>query len=136
MKKIVSILLCLCMLLGLAACAKDEGGETTAAKSSFRVGYSKINITPSQPVELSAYVSGRIYEDILDYIYLTCVAISDENDNTVLMYSVDMLNMQNTEIIPSSTAGKHRLPFLTTVAIWVKPTKKPVAPWSAKNCTV
>ena len=98
MKKIVSILLCLCMLLGLAACAKDEGGETTAAKSSFRVGYSKINITPSQPVELSAYVSGRIYEDILDYIYLTCVAISDENDNTVLMYSVDMLNMQNTEI--------------------------------------
>ncbi len=104
MKKLISSLLCLCLLLSLAACAKGEGGETTAAKSSFRVGYSKINITPSQPVELAAYYSGRIYEEILDYVYLTCVAITDEKDNTLLMYSVDMLNMANSEISMLKTA--------------------------------
>lgn len=99
MKKVLSIVLCLCLLLSLAACAGGSGAETTAAEeSAFRVGYSKINLTPSQPVELSAYVSGRIYEDILDYVYLTCVAITDEKDNTLLMYTVDMLNMKNAEI--------------------------------------
>lgn len=91
MKKGISLFLCICMLLGLAACAAGGSTETTAAsQKSFRVGYSKVNITPSQPVDLWGYSVGeRLSEEVMDYIYLTCVAISDENDNTVLMYSVD-----------------------------------------------
>ena len=90
MKKLISILLCTCMLVGLAACASGEGAEATEPQKSFRVGYSKVNITPSQPAQLWGYAGReRLHQNVLDYIYLTCVALADENDNTILMYSVD-----------------------------------------------
>ena len=59
----------------------------------LRVGYSKKSLTPAEPVALFGYVPGRIYKRVLDDVYMTCVAISDSYDNTVLMYSMDAINM-------------------------------------------
>lgn len=102
MRRWISALLCLCMLVALAACAEGGAQTTVAEEGSFRVGYSKVNITPSQPMVLEGYGSvgdkERFHEQVLDYIYLTCVAISDQKDNTVLMYSVDVVNIVETVI--------------------------------------
>ena len=59
--------------------------------STYRVGYARADITPSEPVPLMGYGNTfrRISGPVLDPLYATCVAISDESGNTVLMIGVD-----------------------------------------------
>ena len=99
MKKIVSILLVAVLLLGLCACgaaSTAEGGaaaETTdAAGGGFRVGYGKADITPEGPVGMGGYGRSdqRLSTGVLSYRDVTCVAISDANDNTILVYGMDL----------------------------------------------
>lgn len=109
MKKLVTLILCLCLVLSLAACGSAGGGTsqtaTTAAPNApaeeakdFRVGYHRVDITPSAPTGLAGYgnIDERKHTEVLDFIYLTCVAISDEQDNTVLLYSADLCSMGDT----------------------------------------
>lgn len=97
MKRLVSLLIIICILFGLTACGKAGGeGETTQPKDTrFRVGYARVDITPQNPVGLTCYgnTSERIYKNILDYLYLTCVAITDADDNTVLLMSIDLTGL-------------------------------------------
>ncbi len=100
MKRFVSILMCLCLLMGLVACGTAGGSEaapTTEAPLSFRVGYHKVNITPDSPTGLAGYgnIDERKHTEVLDYIYLTCIAISDENDETVLLFSADLCSISD-----------------------------------------
>lgn len=94
MKKLICALLCLCLLLTLAACGSSDAAATTAAAGDtrFRVGYARENITPDHPVGLTGYgnTSDRQHTEVLDYIYLTTVAITDHQDNTMLMITVDV----------------------------------------------
>lgn len=107
MKRIVSLLLCLGLIASLAACggsnstdATSQAANTTqtaADAAGFRVGYAKVNITPSTPVDLWGYAQPagqRVSEGYLDYIYLTCVAITDAEGSTVLMYGADLGDME------------------------------------------
>lgn len=59
--------------------------------SQYTVGYARKDITPTQPVPLMGYGNTfrRISGPVLDPLYCTCVAISDENNNTVLMVGID-----------------------------------------------
>lgn len=104
MKKVVSFLLALMMLMSLAACGSSdpaaEPTDTTAAALSFRVGYHKVDITPSQPTGLAGYgnVDERKHTEVLDYIYLSCVAIADENDNKVLLFSADLCAIKDISV--------------------------------------
>lgn len=95
MKKLFALVLATCMMLSLVACGSAGGSEaapTTEAALPFRVGYHKVNITPDSPVGLAGYgnTEERKHTAVLDYLYLTCVAISDENDETVLLFSADL----------------------------------------------
>ena len=98
MKKIISVLLVLVLVLGLMACGASEqtGGnaDTTAAPENggFRVGYGKENITPDGPVGMGGYGRSdqRISNGILSYLYVTCIAITDADDNTILVYGMDL----------------------------------------------
>ena len=100
MKRIISVLLVIVLLLGLCACgaaSTAEGGaaETTAAAGgAFRVGYGKADITPEGQVGMGGYgrSEDRLSTGVLSYLYVTCVAISDANDNTILVYGMDLLN--------------------------------------------
>ena len=100
MKKILSMLLVLCAVLSLVACGSSEAAPTTTeAALEFRVGYSKVNITPDEPTELSGYSDPdglRKHTQVWDYLYLTCVAISDTEDNTLLMFSCDVVSISDT----------------------------------------
>ena len=98
MKKIVSILLIAVLLLGLCACGAASGAEggaaetTAAASGGFRVGYGKADITPDGPVAMGGYgkADQRISKGVLSYLYATCIAITDADDNTILIYGMDL----------------------------------------------
>ena len=92
----------------LAGCGGQKetlpGGETIdiagdGAKDEFRVGYSRINITPMEPVPLAGYgnTRRRMSDGFLDYIYVTCTAITGTNNETVLFISNDLCTMRQNE---------------------------------------
>ena len=104
MKKLLCMLLSACLLLALAACGGSDSASTeqttepTAESKGLRVGYSKVNITPSQHTDLWGYAQltgERVFDEVLDYIYLTCVAVTDEQDNTVLFFAADLGHMKD-----------------------------------------
>ena len=99
MKKIIAIVLVMMLTLGLLACGASapagEGGgnaTTAAAAGGFRVGYGKANITPDGQVGMGGYGRSdqRLSTGVLSYLYVTCVAISDADDNTILVYGMDL----------------------------------------------
>ena len=61
---------------------------------SIRVGYGKACITPEESVPLAGMgnTSKRMSTMILDDLYATCVAFTDEQDQTVLMFTLDQLH--------------------------------------------
>lgn len=91
MKKIISALLVLCVMLGLWAC----GGEQPAGdgEKGLKVGFAKETIMPEKVIPLAGVgIIDRNYEGVLDTLYTTCIAITDENGNTVLLYTNDLVN--------------------------------------------
>ena len=62
--------------------------------SNLRVGYCRINITPFEPVPLAGYgnTSTRVSRNILSELYSTCIAFTDEADNTVLLFHNDLIS--------------------------------------------
>lgn len=89
MKRFASLLLAMAMLLCLCACK----GGTESEKKSLQVGYGRVNITPSYSVPLAGYgnTSMRMNQSMIDYIYATCIAVTDENDSTVLLITIDII---------------------------------------------
>jgi len=101
MKKLVCLFLSVIMLLGLVACGSTNGDSapaTTEAAKEFMVGYARVNITPDVPTGLAGYgnIDERKHTEVLDYIYLTCVAMTDTEDNTALFFSADLCSMADT----------------------------------------
>ncbi len=118
MKKIFSLLLILCLAVSLcAACgAKNEAavstGETdteapgTELQSTeevptqaeldrtMRVGFGRAEITPDDPVPLAGYGTSykRISQNVLDKLYTNCIAVSDAENNTVLLFVNDTID--------------------------------------------
>lgn len=97
MKKRLAMLLALVLLLGLCACAAGgDAAEPAApaegrAQSGFRVGYARVSIQPTEELPLGGYgnTTSRISTGFLNYLYATCIAITDEQDNTVLLFTTD-----------------------------------------------
>ena len=60
--------------------------------SKLQMGIGRTNITPMERVPLYGYgnTSRRVSTTILDFLYATCAAISDEKE-TVLVYHLDMV---------------------------------------------
>lgn len=96
MKKIISVLLVLCVVLGLCACGgkTEQPGETgSAPKGEFKVGFARESIMPEKVIPLAGVgIIDRDYEGVKDPLYTTCIAITDENGKTVLLYTIDLVN--------------------------------------------
>jgi len=111
MKKWIVILLCLALVLGCVGCGgeaipdttQDTAPDTTApvVTAGLRVGFGRQAFTPQGPAPLSGFGndSERMSTRVLDDLFVTCIAISDENDNTVLMITSDIIRTS-----PSSSA--------------------------------
>ena len=94
MKRFLSVFLVLIMILSLCAC----GGAEEKEPLTFRVGFGRSEITPrGTAVQLWGYGDGdkeRAAQGVLDPIYFTCVAVSDEQDNTLLICTTDQLGTE------------------------------------------
>lgn len=107
MKKILSVMLSLLLIIGLFGCGSadaNKGNPELANDNRYRVGYAREDITPDYSVGLSGYgnTSQRMSKSVLDKIYLTCVAITDAQDNTVMLVTIDL------GAVPESSANSVR----------------------------
>lgn len=71
-------------------------------EKALKVGFGREKITPTMEV----YISGggnpkRISTGILDDLYVTCIAITDPSDNTVLVFTEDMQQVSSPFIDPA-----------------------------------
>ena len=111
MKKILSLALSFLILLSLCACAGNGGGNTQtepAAAKTLQVGYGREAIMPTVPTHLSGGSdANRIHTGVLDTLYVTCIAITDAADQTVLIYTQDL----------QSTVGKVTDPVIQKVSV-------------------
>ena len=112
MKKFLAIFLTLALILGLCACGGSKADEKTSAATGFQVGYAREDILPDGSIGLSGFTNPDIrrstgYRDI---IYTTCLAIS-EGDDTILLFSVDVINMAQGKHIREKVSEKTGVPF-------------------------
>lgn len=92
MKKIVTILLTLAIVLGLCACTgSNEGGNASGGTEGLQVGFGRASITPDFSVPLGGYsdMETRKSEGLVDYIYATCLAFT-EGEETILLFTLDL----------------------------------------------
>ena len=91
MKKLFCLLLTAALVLGMCACGgQEKDAETTL---SLQVGFGREKFNPSEPVWISGGGNpNRISETFLDYLYVTCIALTDAEDNTVLVITADLQN--------------------------------------------
>ena len=97
MKKHLPILV---LLLALTA-VLSGCGQTSV--SSLRVGYARVDITPKESVPMGGYGDDRLSTYTKDPLYATCIAFTDQNDNTVLFIPLD-LTRSYTEAFPQIRA--------------------------------
>ena len=99
MKKLICMLLALMLVLSLCACggeektgATGEGDKAAQTAGQLRVGYGKADVTPQSPVPMGGYgrSSARISQGFLSYLYVTCIAVTDADDNTLLLFGMDL----------------------------------------------
>lgn len=112
MKKLLSFLLCLMMVLGLCACSSSDTAETTGSPNStepqssegpsepagLRVGFGREIVMPEQAqgVHLNGTdTAGRVCTGFLDYLKVTCIALQDESGETSLVFTMDILGVNN-----------------------------------------
>lgn len=91
MKRILALLLCLLLAVSLLGCTPD-GEEAEAA--TLQVGFARADITPEDSIQLGGYFNpqNRHSINVLDPLYASCIAVSDKDGNTVLLYQLDLLS--------------------------------------------
>ena len=107
MKRIITLLLALVMVAGLVACNKGETPQpqqdSGAPKyETLQVGFGKAKI---QPPDTKIQLTGggdpnRIAENVLDFMYVTCIAITDTNGDTALFYTNDIQSAAQSWTLP------------------------------------
>ena len=92
MKKLVCLLLAFVLVLGLCAC---NGGGDENKVTAFSVGYGRSKVTDddTESLPLAGYgnTSERMSVGLWDYGYTTCVAITDADNETALIYTNDFV---------------------------------------------
>ena len=105
--RIFALILCAAMLLAVAGCGSNDAisaptrrlleGESEidgdkVPSSGFRVGYGRTEIMPEDPVPLDSFGDPlqRISTGYLNMMYFSCIAVTDDDDTTMLLMSWDL----------------------------------------------
>lgn len=100
MKRTISLILVILMLLSLCACGDEAGGKAGGDTAAFQVGFGRENVTPEAPVNLAGGGDpNRISTEVWDSLFVTCVAMTDPTGNTVLVITSDL------QSVPSKGSG-------------------------------
>jgi len=97
MKKYISLLLCLVLSISLfAGCGEKEEKPEEVRFDQFAVGYAKIDISPEVNADVMLVGNNdhteRIATEIMEPLYATCMAFTDTDGTTVLLYGLDLHN--------------------------------------------
>lgn len=99
MKKILSLLLAMVLVLGLCACGTSEAGtEAVSEPKGLRVGFGREIIMPADYTGMhlnGTDTAGRVCTGFLDYLKVTCIALEDESGEQCLVFTMDMLGINN-----------------------------------------
>ena len=92
MKRILC--LALAVLMTLALCACGGSGEEAKEAAVFQVGFGRADITPNTPMPMGGYgqTDKRLHANVLDKIYATAIAITDETGETVILFHTDLIS--------------------------------------------
>ena len=96
MKKWISMLLLTAIFMSFAACnSSSNEDKKDPYAGQFRVGYGQATMNPVESVPLGGYgnTSTRKSQTITDDMFIRCIALTDENDNTQLIYSLDSVRV-------------------------------------------
>ena len=103
MKRFMCLVLVFLLAIGLLACGKQDQSaqqptaeEPPAWAGQFAVGYGRVDVTPDYSVGMRGFGDVRMSVGVLCKLYITCVAVTDETGNTVLLYTYDCKNMNQT----------------------------------------
>ena len=134
MKKTIALLLCLVLAVGLLGCSPKEEESSSA---TLQIGFSRQDITPDGSVQLHGYpgLNSRWSQNVLDPITATCIAITDAQDNTILLYTMDLLYCEASVIMAKraitkatgvdalniiiATTHNHSAPWVESTDYWV-----------------
>ncbi len=99
MKRIFTLLLAALMVIGVFAGCGGKEEKKNDAPEGFSVGYAKVDITPSAERKLPL-VGGndegtRVATGVLERLWATCTAMTDEDGNTVILFAVDTHGIGN-----------------------------------------
>ncbi len=118
MKKLIALLLCLVMALGVMAACGESGTEQEDAPQkieSFSVGYAKVDISPKESVPLRGYGDAmeRFSTGYSEPLYATCVAFADTEGQIVVLIAHDLTNSPKdlTEDIRKTVSEDTGVPF-------------------------
>jgi len=111
MKILFSILLCLILLLPvIAGCSESTVGETTApvVAHTLRVGFGRADFTPteSMPIGSAYFGAPQMSTEVINPLLATCIAFTDETDNTVLLFHMDLGGIRDPQVYARGTIGK------------------------------
>lgn len=98
MKKIITMLLTVVMLLGLCACGDNSSDNGESAKlgqlkfDTFVAGYGKVDVTPTNAVHLGSYGDAmtRISTAVKDPFYAITVVMTDTDGDTMVLIVTDL----------------------------------------------
>lgn len=83
--------------------------------NQIQVGYARVDITPQKPVPMGGYGNPavRISEEVRDPLFATCLAFTDSQGNTALLFSTDAINasMKFTTPIRKELSEKYGMPI-------------------------
>ena len=105
MKKAIALLLCAVLFVALFGCTSG-GTETTApettaaAEPSLSVGFGRVDISPRESVPLAGWpnADNRISASVNEPLYGTCVAMTDGNGTTVLVFHLDLIETGGSDL--------------------------------------
>ena len=95
MKKALSLILCVIMVMSMfIACEKSENDTTTNVSGQFTVGYGAANISPKESLKLSGFGDHdeRYSTKVTEQLMVTCIAVTGEDGETILLLAYDLLN--------------------------------------------
>ena len=95
LKRILGFTLAMVLIVSLVACGqtKEQNDEKTDAPAAFSVGYAKADISPKESVPMGGYSDSdtRWSQNTELPLELICVAMTDEEGETVLFFAADLL---------------------------------------------
>lgn len=109
MKRTIAYVILFAMVLCLFGCAQkpeqSSANNEPPTVEGFQVGYGRVDVTPAESVPISGLgrSSMRMSTSVHDLLYATCIAVTDAEGETMLMFTVDTQHSYDSVFVNART---------------------------------